>query len=278
MNSMERTLAGYARQWGMTGVPFCELGTGGLYQTAAVQQVWQRLEQTAMLRSVMVLCGESGVGKSAVAAAWLRSLDPKQYVGIALTQATLNGSGLLSCLAQKLGQNGGGRRPTLLRRLEETLGPMERMTAVVVLDEAHLCGTEALEEVRLLLGLNLAARPTFAWVLLADPHLLETLRLRAHRALHTRIGCSMTLPPLSRPEVEGYLEHGFVRVGLKRNCVEPAAVELLTAASEGIPRTLNLLTRRAWIEACEKASDVITPEHVHRALQQVPCRTTAPAS
>lgn len=278
MSGTERTLAGYARQWGMTGVAFCEVGSGGLYQTVAVKQAWQRLEQTALLRSVMVLSGENGAGKSAVAAAWMRSLDPKQYVGIALTQATLNGSGLLSCLAQKLGQNGGGRRPTLLRRLEEALGQIERMTAVVVLDEAHLCGTEALEEVRLLLGLNLSVRPTFAWVLLADPHLLETLRLRAHRALYTRIGCSMTLPPLSRPEVEGYLEHGFATVGLKRNCVEPAAVELLTAASEGIPRTLNLLARRAWIEASERAVNLITPEHVHSALQQVPCRAGVPAT
>jgi len=37
------------------------------------------LNQSATLRSLMLLSGENGVGKSALAGRWLRSLEPKAY-------------------------------------------------------------------------------------------------------------------------------------------------------------------------------------------------------
>jgi hypothetical protein len=45
---------------------------------------------------------------------------------------------------------------------------------------------------------------------------------------------------------------------------------MLIAAADGIPRTLNLLARSAWIEASRLKTDMIAPDHVRAALQLVP--------
>ena len=122
---------------------------------------------------------------------------------------------------------------------------------MLLLDEAQNYSMSALEDIRMLLGLNLPEQPAFALILVGDPYLLSTLRLRSHRALYSRIAAHARIEGLSRSEVEPYLEHQLRQVGIERPCFEPAAVELLASASEGIPRTINLVARAAWIQAAK---------------------------
>ena len=75
---------------------------------------------------------------------------------------------------------------------------------------------------------------------------------------------------MSRAEVEPYLEHQLRQVGLERPCFEPAAGELLAGASEGIPRTINLVARAAWLQAAKDKSLQISAAHVQGALEVVP--------
>jgi type II secretory pathway predicted ATPase ExeA len=60
------------------------------------------------------------------------------------------------------------------------------------------------------------------------------------------------------------------QVGIERPCFEPGAVELLASASEGIPRTINLVARAAWIQAAKEKSLQISATHLQSALDLVP--------
>ena len=51
----------------------------------------------------------------------------------------------------------------------------------------------------------------------------------------------------------------------------PAAGEKLAAASGGLPRSLQLLARAAWLAAATSGRQQILPEDVQCALDQVPC-------
>lgn len=46
----------------------------------------------------MLLSGPNGVGKSALVGRWMRSLEERVFAPVALTQATLSGSGILGSL------------------------------------------------------------------------------------------------------------------------------------------------------------------------------------
>ena len=92
----EPQLSLLARQWGATAVPFGLVNANDWLETAGAQQALSCLSQTAALRSVLLLSGPNGVGKSALVGRWMRSLDPRWFCPVCLTQATLSGTAILT--------------------------------------------------------------------------------------------------------------------------------------------------------------------------------------
>jgi general secretion pathway protein A len=270
MNSIDPTLNEYLHQWGARSIPFNDTEGQCPFETEQTRQAEELLQQTAALRSVMLLSGDNGVGKSFLAAHWSRKLEPSRYRPVIITQATLGASGLLSTLLNKLGEQPGGRRATNLVLFEKSINQLGGIIPAVLLDEAQNYQASALEELRLLLGLNLPSQPLFSLILIGDRHLLSTLRLQCHRALYSRIACTHTLTPLPPDQIEPYLRHGLSQSGLDRQLYESAAIDLLAAASEGIPRTINHLARTAWIEASKEQSSTISAQHLQTALARIP--------
>lgn len=259
-----------ARQWGATAVPFSEAGGAAWLETPQTQRALSLLDQTASLRSVMLLAGPNGVGKSALVGRWLNRLDRRRFCPLLLTHASLSGCGLLSALASQLGKRATFRREANLALIAAAVAELDKVVPVIILDEAQSFGYGSLEEVRLLLGLNLADPPAFGLVLIGDEYLLGTLRLRQHRSLFSRIACHLSLGPWTAPLVAQYVEQSLAAVGINRQAVEPAALNLLTSASSGLVRSLALLARAAWIAAASAGAQVIGPPHVQAAIEQVP--------
>jgi type II secretory pathway predicted ATPase ExeA len=260
-----------ARQWGATAVPFGLVNANDWLESPSAQKALGCLTQTAALRSVMLLCGPNGVGKSALVGRWMRGLDSRLFYPVCLTQATLSGTAILAALAVRLGKPASFHRERNLRLIEEALGELDRRILVVILDEAQNYSQPSLEEVRLLLGLNLPEQPAFALVLIGDEYLLASLKLRNQRALYSRLACQVNLAPWTPAQCAQYLNLGLGAVGLSPSVLEPAAGELLASASAGLPRSLCLLARAAWIAAATEKAQKILPAHVQAAIEQVPC-------
>jgi type II secretory pathway predicted ATPase ExeA len=259
-----------ARQWGATAVPFSDGSGSAWLDTPETQRALTLLDQTASLRSVMLLAGPNGVGKSALVGRWLSRLDRRRFCPLLLTHASLSGCGLLSTLASQLGKRPAFRREANLALIAAAVAELDKVVPVIVLDEAQSFGYGSLEEVRLLLGLNLADPPAFGLVLIGDEYLLGTLRLRQHRSLFSRIACHLTLAPWTAPTVAQYVEQSLAAVGINRPAFEPAALNLLTSASSGLVRSLALLARAAWMAAASAGAQVVDPPHVQAAIEQVP--------
>jgi type II secretory pathway predicted ATPase ExeA len=267
----ESDLSLLARQWGATAVPFGLVNADDWWESPSAKKALTCLTQTATLRSVMLLCGPNGVGKSALAGRWMRSLDERLFYPVCLTQATLSGTAILGALATKLGKLGSFHRQRNLQLVEAALAELERRILVVILDEAQNYSQPSLEEVRLLLGLNLPEQPAFALVLIGDEYLLASLKLRNQRALYSRLACQVNLNPWTPAQCAQYLSTALSAVGLSATVLEAAAGELLASASAGLPRSLCLLARAAWMAAATEPAHKITPAHVQLALAQVPC-------
>lgn len=270
MKNTDSKLKEYMHQWGARSVPFQDQPQQRLFETEQYGEAAELLQQSAALRSVMLLSGDNGVGKSALVADWARSLEPKAYRPLTITQASLSASGVLCTLLAKLGQVPGMQRSQNLARMEDALSRLGSVIPVIILDEAQNYTASAIEEIRLLLGLNLPPQPTFCLILIGDNYLLDTLRLQSRRALYTRIAVSYQLQALQPAQVEAYLIHGLKQAGLDRPCFQQAAIEMIASAADGVPRTINLLARTAWIEASRQQHDTITTKHLQRALRLVP--------
>ncbi len=266
----ETTLNRYAHQWGATAVPFTGDQPKAYQQDhQQVRQALQHLTQSAALRSLMLLSGPNGIGKSRLLGYWRDQLDPRLYVPIAITQASLSHAGLLSYLGRKLGKPSGTRSTTLMH-LEEAFAELGDKTCVLILDEAQNYNHAALEEVRLLLGIDLATRPAFSLILTGDDYLLGALKLRSHRALYTRIACHYHLTTWNPEEITSLLEASERAAGLEASIIEPAAVEFIVNASRGLPRTALHIARAAWIAASQAKASIVNMDHIQGILSTIP--------
>jgi type II secretory pathway predicted ATPase ExeA len=267
MNDLEL----YTRTWGATAVPFGPLSDTQWVAIPSQQRAVTLLNQTAALRGVMLLSGGNGMGKSTLVGRWVRQLENRLYTPVNLTQATLSSSGLLASLASGVGKRASIRRERNLDELSSYLSEHDRQTLVIILDDAQNSSHSTLEELRLLLGLNLPSQPTFALVLIGDEYLLGQLQLRNHRALCSRLGAHHLLTPWSLEEIQTYLKTGLEAVGINRSKVfEPAAVDLLVRATAGVPRSVCLLARAAWLEAARAEAREINAQTMQQAMEQVP--------
>jgi type II secretory pathway predicted ATPase ExeA len=263
------TLETLARQWGAQHIPFTSCQEAWL-ATSALRQATQRLDQHAALRSVLLLHGPNGVGKSALVARWIHGLNARLFVPLVFTQASLSASSLLGSLCMKLGKGWAFRRERQLQYIEEAFAEMEGRIPLVILDEAQNYNHGTLEEVRLLLGLNLPAQPAFALTLIGDQYLLSSLKLRNHRALYSRLGAQISLEAWSAEESVQALHAALRAAGLSTEVLEAAAAQQLAAAGAGLPRSLQLLARASWIQAAQSGAQSIGPDHVQAALELVP--------
>jgi type II secretory pathway predicted ATPase ExeA len=267
MNELDR----YARSWGATAVPFGPLSDAQWIAIPSQQRALSLLDQTAALRGVMLVSGANGTGKSTLVGRWVRQLESRLYTPVNLTQATLSSSGLLATLARSLGKRGSLRRERNLDELSSYLSEPEHQSLVIVLDDAQQSTHATLEELRLLLGLNLPSQPTFALILIGDEYLLGQLQLRNHRALCSRLSAHHMLSPWTFEEIQVYLKTALEAVGINRSKVfEPAAVDLLTRATAGVPRSVCLLARAAWLEAARTEAREISAQTLQQAMEQVP--------
>lgn len=80
----------------------------------------------------------------------------------------------------------------------------------------------------------------------------------------------MSLPSWTPAQCAQYLSSALQSAGLSSQSVEPAAIELLSSASGGLPRSLNLLARAAWIAAAMQGAQKINPAQVQEAMESVP--------
>ncbi|MCA9047711.1 MAG: AAA family ATPase, partial [Planctomycetaceae bacterium] len=152
-----------------------------------------------------------------------------------------------------------------LRQLSDFWGPV-----VVLLDDAHLVQSEVFVELRSLLEEDTDGRRLLR-LLIAGPLSLEDVLARPDMAdFAQKIRTYAFLQPLTSAESVLYLRQQLQTVGGNPSQLfEPAAVELIAAAADGLPRCINLLTDEAFVVGDERAESVITVSAVSAALKRL---------
>jgi type II secretory pathway predicted ATPase ExeA len=113
---------------------------------------------------------------------------------------------------------------------------------VLVVDEAQNLDDSVLETVRLLSDFETPSAKLMQIVLAGQPQLAEKLGRPALAQLRQRISSIARLRPLDSREIQAYIDHRLRIAGYQGSALfSPEAMNLVAAASEGIPRSINNL-------------------------------------
>jgi len=102
------------------------------------------------------------------------------------------------------------------------------------------------------------------------PQLREKLDDRSLRQLRQRITVRYHLTPLSRPEIERYIQHRLQVVGANgRPAFTAAAIRAIFRYSGGIPRLVNAVCDKALLAGFVEGKDLLTWWQVRRAIREL---------
>jgi general secretion pathway protein A len=218
------------------------------------------------------ITGEVGAGKTTLCRALLEELGPG-YVTALILNPCLNPTQLLRSILTELGlEPGKADRATCLAMLNRFL--LDQLAAgndvVLLIDEAQDLSPELLEQVRLLSNLETDQRKLLQIVLLGQPELREKLNDRSLRQLRQRITVRYHLTPLSRPEIERYIQHRLQVVGANgRPAFTSWAIRSIFRYSGGIPRLVNAVCDKALLAGFVEGRDLLTWWQVRRAIREL---------
>lgn len=144
----------------------------------------------------------------------------------------------------------------------------QNQQTVIFVEEAQAMPLETLEEIRLLSNLETAQHKLLQIVLFGQPELDVNLSARHIRQLNERITHSLYLAPLTHQEIADYLHFRMQSVGYRGAPVfSPSAVRLLTSASKGLIRRINVLADKALLAAFADSMYAVKPRHVRLAAR-----------
>jgi septal ring-binding cell division protein DamX len=127
---------------------------------------------------------------------------------------------------------------------------------------------DTLEEVRLLSNLESNRHKLLQIVLFGQPELDQHLDTAGMRQLKERIIHSFELEPLVRGDIENYIDFRMRAAGYRGPKVfTPEAIKLITRASEGLTRRINILADKALLAAFASGTHAVTAAEVKKAVR-----------
>lgn len=224
---------------------------------------------------IVKVSGEVGSGKTMLCRMLLERL-PRHIDTVYLGNSSLSSKDILYAIAEELQEPLPDERPhQLLRSLKDILADIQAAgrQVLVMIDEAHAMPPETLEEIRLLSNLEANGHKLVHIVLFGQPELDRRLIDMSMRPLKERITHNFALEPLRHSDVETYLAYRMRAAGYRGpDLFTAGAIHLISLASEGLTRRINVLADKALLSAFSENKHLIDSKQVRAAIRDAQFR------
>lgn len=257
-------------KWSWKVVPFRRDVTGeALFETRSHQEAMARLTYVLEHRALGLLTGEVGSGKTTLIRKLLTGLDEMKFQPVYICILGLKPKDFYAELLSHMGESMpfglSKARKLWSERIQGQSSGTDRQW-VVVIDEAQDMSEEMIQELRFARNQEMDASSPFPLLLVGQPEMRRKLRLKKYEAISQRIEMAYHLAGMSREETSQYIRHQMKQTDTNLPVFTDGAVQMIYAASRGIPRVMNQLCTQALYDAAGKDSEAIDDSHIQRVL------------
>ena len=215
-----------------------------------------------------VITGEIGCGKTTILRYLLRNLDQRMAVGL-ISNIAKGKAELLQWVMMSLDQPYEGSYVTLFQRFQHFLKNQYSRGGhtVLIVDEAQNLDVESLEELRMLSNINADKHQYLQIILIGQPQLKDLLRSPELFQFAQRVSSDFHLKPLSPNEVTNYINYKLKAAGAVAQLFSEEACQAIAQASQGIPRTINILCDTAMVYGYATSAAAITKDLVAMVIE-----------
>lgn len=228
--------------------------------------VWNR-------EGFVVITGEIGCGKTILLKKLLSELEEENFLVAKIFQTQLDEVEFLQAVLVEFGLNPfNAKKVELIDMLNTFLVDSYRdmKQLVLVVDDAHNLSTKALEEIRMLSGLETQKEKILHVILVGQPQLNAMLDAPELEQLVQRVRLRFHVRPLTPDETAEYIAHRLKVAGAVRTDIfTPETMSVIYKYTGGVPRLINTLCDTALTVAYADDLPTVTINVLKEALDEL---------
>jgi general secretion pathway protein A len=257
--------------YGLMREPFAkDIDPSDMLQTEPLQEALQSLKAAIEVRTSAVVTGDSGCGKTCLWRCLEEDLPQGRYRLHYAYNSTVNRRDFYRQLSIAMGLEPHSSFAALHYNVSQhiqELASQHKLRVIVVLDEAHLLSIQVLEQIHILLNFEKDSKPWLSLIMIGLPDLRETLKRNVLASLTARVPIRIHIQPLDAEQVKLYVRHRMSIAGCRRDVFSDDALLLMSKATGGIMRKLDVLGRQCLVSALKTKSNLVDATIVHKAIQ-----------
>lgn len=249
-----------------------EIDVDALFESKAAKELEARLTYLFTLRGIGLVTGDAGTGKTTIARKVTSGLHQGLHRVFYVPLSTGNVMDLYKSIAWELGLPTERSRAALYKCIRDEVSRLcleAKIKPILIIDEAQNLRSEVLEDLRLLTNYRMDSENRLTLLFIGQAELRRRLSMAVHEALSQRIVVRHHVTGLERDEVGGYLAHMLKLAGTETQLFEPAAVEAIFQATNGLPRKVVRTAHHALNAAAATRAKTVGPDHVEAATAEV---------
>jgi type II secretory pathway predicted ATPase ExeA len=255
------------KHFGLRQNPFVDSVNPELfYRTEAHEEAFIRMRKCIDEHvAIGLTTALSGTGKTLLTQILLNELDPNRHEPIlVLAYPGMKRQGLLRDIASELGVE-----LSVRATLHQVIGAIQNAIVdlhhagkklVIIIDECHFLGVEALQMVRTLSNLELPDRKLVTILLFGEEAFLEKMGRPEYASIFNRMFVRAKLRPLTETETQQYVKFRCLLSGGRPTLFSDDFFPVLHQLSGGIPREVNRLCHSALFAAARQGAPAVTAE------------------
>ncbi len=262
----------YLRHFQLERIPFERgIASSSLYPSAQFSEALARLQYACQQRSIAVLTGEVGSGKSTALRKVADELDSNHYLFVYIADSQLTPRNFYSLALERLGVPCPSQLPKMKRAFQEVVADFfhtKEKTCVLAIDEAQFLEIDMIQEVRFIMNHRMDSYSPITLILAGQTEFHSVMRTLPMAAIRRRVDTFYHLGGMSAKETSKYIAHQMAVAGAKHPLFPDDVVERIHEHSKGLAAHINALCKGCLLDAAAREQNLIDSSNLKRVASE----------